>query len=368
MAQGTQGGTLLKVAERLSEAHARAGGESTILLARHLTSTAPVTPVTYGSVRFSRPRLRQDVLAGALGLTRPHYGHVYDPAIAALKTDPADLVLLYEGHYASATLPRWQALRRRGAQVVLYVHNPLSRSYGRRELRRLLGHADRVVFVARHQREEAERRLGRRHGLTLDVVHNGVDDLFRVPAPRTRPEGEFVVTFVGRVVPQKGPHLVVQAADRARQLTGKPFRVQVIGDSWYGRGGSTPYEQWLHQQSATLGTPVDFIPFSDREVVAEALRQASAACFPSEADTLPLVVLEAMASALPVVCSDIPGMLETGGDAVLATRHDDLDAMADALATLAEDEAAWADRSRAGWERSAGFTWDVAVRALAGTE
>jgi hypothetical protein len=46
-----------------------------------------------------------------------------------------------------------------------------------------------------------------------------------------------------RLTPQKAPHIAVQAADLARRLTGLPFRVQVIGDSWYGRGGSSPYER-----------------------------------------------------------------------------------------------------------------------------
>jgi glycosyltransferase involved in cell wall biosynthesis len=102
-------------------------------------------------------------------------------------------------------------------------------------------------------------------------------------------------------------------------------------------------------------------------VVAEALRRSSAACFPSTYDTLPLVVLEARwAFGLPVVCSDIPGMLETGDEAVLTAGADDIDGMADALATLAEDEEFWADRSRMVWERSARFTLDATLRGLLG--
>jgi glycosyltransferase involved in cell wall biosynthesis len=365
MAQGGQGSTLLAVAEGLCEAHARVGGSSRIVLERHLSSDSPTLPIAYGPVRFDARRTRRDLLHGRLGLQRPSFGRVYDPAIEALLEHPPDLVLLYEGHYAAASLPRWKRLQRKGAEVVLYVHNPLSRSYGRRELRRLLGAADRVVFVAQHERDQAIRRLGR-YGLHPEVVPNGVDDTFRVPAPRTRPSGDFVVTFVGRLTPQKAPHIAVQAADLARRLTGLPFRVQVIGDSWYGRGGSSPYERWLRSECASIGTPVEFIPFSERAVVAEALRRSSAACFPSTYDTLPLVVLEAMASGLPVVCSDIPGMLETGGEAVLIAGADDIDGMADALATLAEDEELWADRSRMVWERSARFTWDATLRGLLG--
>jgi glycosyltransferase involved in cell wall biosynthesis len=366
MAQGTQGSTLLRVAERLSEAHERAGGWAVVAVpAGSVTEQARALPVPYGAVRFDEPSMRRDVALGRLGRLRPHFGHVYDPAVELVSTTSPDLVLLYEGHYAAASLPQWDSLRRNGARVCLYVHNRLSRSYGGRELRRLLGHADKVVFVSEHQRADASERLGRGHGLDLAVVHNGVDELFRAVAPRSSPDGEFVVVFVGNVVPAKGPHLVAQAADLAAQLTGRPFRVRIIGDSWYGRGGLSAYESWLRERCGSLATPVDFVPHLDRFGVADELRVASVGCFPSEVETLPTAALEAMASALPVVCSDIAGMREVGGDAVLARPREDIEALADALASLAEDPEEYADRSRLGWERAQHFSWDRAARALA---
>ena len=366
MAQGTQGSTLLRVAERLCEAYERAGGSAAVAVPTgSVTERAHVLPVPYGAVRFDEPALRRDVVIGRLGRLRPHFGHVYDPAIEVVGRAPCDLVVLYEGHYAAASLPQWEPLRRNGTRVCLYVHNRLSRSYGRTELRRLLGHADRVVFVSEHQRVEAEERLGRGHGLDLAVVHNGVDELFLAEGPRPAPNGEFVVTFIGNVVAVKGPHLVAQAADLAAQLTGRPFRVRIVGDSWYGRGGLSPYESWLREQSATLATAVDFVPRQDRFGVAEELRGASAACLPSEYEALSMAVLEAMASALPVVCSDIPAMREAGGDAVLARPREDVEALADALASLAEDPERYAERSRLSWERAQLFSWDRAAHQLA---
>jgi glycosyltransferase involved in cell wall biosynthesis len=72
-----------------------------------------------------------------------------------------------------------------------------------------------------------------------------------------------------------------------------------------------------------------------------------------------------MASGLPVVCSDIAGMREVGGNAVLARPRDDVEALADALASLAEDPALYAERSRAAWERARGFSWERAASQLA---
>ena len=110
---------------------------------------------------------------------------------------------------------------------------------------------------------------------------------------------------------------------------------------------------------------MEFVPHVDRHRVAGLLRESSAACFPSEVETLPTAALEAMASALPVVCSDIPGMREAGGDAVLARPREDVEALADALASLAEDPAVYAERSRLVWERAREFSWERAASELA---
>lgn len=131
MAQGTQGSTLLRVAERLSEAHERGGSEAAVALPAGLTTEhARALPVAYQAVRFDRSALRRDVVRGRLGGLRPHYGHVYDPAIEVLGREPAGLVLLYAGHYAAASLPQWEMLRRNGSQVCLYFHNRLSGATG----------------------------------------------------------------------------------------------------------------------------------------------------------------------------------------------------------------------------------------------
>ena len=60
-------------------------------------------------------------------------------------------------------------------------------------------------------------------------------------------------------------------------------------------------------------------------------------------------------------------MREVGGDAVLARPREDVEALADALASLAEDPAFYAERSRMVWERAREFSWDRAASELANT-
>ena len=89
-------------------------------------------------------------------------------------------------------------------------------------------------------------------------------------------------------------------------------------------------------------------------------------CLPSQwAEGLPLAALEAMATGLPVVCSDSPGRVEAWADAAIVVPGGAPDGLAAALVRLAEDDE-WARRSRASRERASAFTWEGAVSALIG--
>ncbi len=364
----TRGGTVFHVAQHLARAYQRLGGRAAVATPGDLpVEGVEQISVLYGAVRWtSEAERRTDILHGALLRERPVFAGVYDPAIDRLLEDPPDQVLVYEGNFACASLPHWERLRRRGTEIVHYVHNPLPRSCPPWELRRLLRHADRVVFVSEATRDATVRRLGPRHGVTTEVIHNGVAEEFRIAAPRAaRPPGDPVVTFFGKVHLTKGPHLAVQAADAARTLTGQRVRVRVIGDSSYGHGGLTPYESWLREQSANIGTPVEFVGFQDRADLARHLAESSVVCLPSLAETFGLVAAEAMAAGVPVVCSDIPALREVGGGAAVHVARDDIGGMAEAIADLLEDPDRWAAASAAGWRRAQAFTWEATARALA---
>ncbi len=96
---------------------------------------------------------------------------------------------------------------------------------------------------------------------------------------------------------------------------------------------------------------------------------ASADCFlfPSLREGFGFPPLEAMASGLPVVCSNRPSLPEVVGDAALTAEPDDHDALAAAVVSVLHDRARAADLRTRGLVQSAGFTWSATVEQTIAT-
>ncbi len=144
------------------------------------------------------------------------------------------------------------------------------------------------------------------------IIPNPVDLLhFRPPASReldATPGKERVVTFTGRIHPEKGIHLLVEAMRRLRAEF-PDLRLRLIGPSAVEHGGGG--EKYMATLKAMAADePVEFIPpIYERARLAEALQAASYYCYPSlaeQGEAQPIAPMEAMATGLAPVVSDIP--------------------------------------------------------------
>ncbi|MFO7946811.1 MAG: glycosyltransferase family 4 protein [Armatimonadota bacterium] len=138
--------------------------------------------------------------------------------------------------------------------------------------------------------------------LDFEVIYNGVDrEMFR-PAP-TPPPGPPTVLFVSRLIERKGlQHLLDALAEVAAE--GLEFRLKVVGDG--------PMREKLQEQTARLGLlqQVEFMGLQPRSRLPEIYRSAHIFCLPSASEGMANVVLEALASGLPLVVTDVPGTRE----------------------------------------------------------
>ncbi|MFZ1997083.1 MAG: glycosyltransferase family 4 protein [Solirubrobacteraceae bacterium] len=140
----------------------------------------------------------------------------------------------------------------------------------------------------------------------LHVVHCGVDtDRFSpaAPAAPAAPDGTVRITCVGRLVPEKGQALLLQALARLR-AEGHTVSLTVVGDG--------PERVYLEQTAAELGLgeEVVFRGSVGPDEVHAVLRATDIFCLPSFAEGVPIVLMEAMAMELPVVASQVMGIPE----------------------------------------------------------
>jgi glycogen(starch) synthase len=144
----------------------------------------------------------------------------------------------------------------------------------------------------------------------LAVVANGVDAaayarLEPTGAPRAQfaGPGEPLVLFIGRLVPEKGAQLLVQAAPRI--LAAFPRARFVIA-------GTGPYLDHLRNMAGALGVRerLRFTGYVSDETRRNLYQYAAVAAFPSLYEPFGIVALEAMAAGTPVVVADSGGLAE----------------------------------------------------------
>ncbi len=259
--------------------------------------------------------------------------------------------------------------------LVGFSHSPLQRWLKRREL----ATADEVVCVSQAVQDSLARDYGADAAPAARVIHNGVDaarldrgsermrdDRARLRREQGVDDAAFVWLYVGRLEPQKGVDVLLEAAARAAN-GGPPVRVWIVGD-----GGQRAA---LTARAAALAGPALDVRFVG--AVADPsgwYAAADGAVLPSRWEGLPLSLLEAQAAGLPVVATDAGGMREALADGVAGriVPREDPDAFARAMVELAGDRAqarrmgeAGARRAREewSWERMVGAYEAVYERA-----
>jgi glycosyltransferase involved in cell wall biosynthesis len=222
------------------------------------------------------------------------------------------------------------------------------------------------VIVPSHQQL---RDTCRSHRLARDRVHvvpNGVDvSVFR-PGLRGPADGApagptgFTFICVGRLDRGKGTDLALAAFSRLRDRVPRA-RLLVVGDG--------PERERLEASARTLGVAerVVFAGVQPRDAVAASLASADVFLFPTElAEAAPLVLLQAMASGLPVIASNRGGIPEvlssTSGAPGFLVSPGDVDALASRMLELYDDRDLRRDVAlRARSHVCASYTLDVMI-------
>lgn len=295
-----------------------------------------------------------DLAAGRLGLPRPGIRRSFAAALAGQDGWPDGFVL---AHNAPGAVPLVAARH----QAVLYAHNQVLRTYGRREATRVLSPAAAIVCVSDYLAEDTARLLPRALRGRVHAVRNGVDAAL-FAGPRSVSEA-LRVTFVGRVIPDKGPHVLLEAV---RRLDRPDVEVTIVGRQGFAADAPlTAYEQQLRTGAAQVRSPVRFASFVPRTRLPEILRATDVLVVPSVwPEPFGLTALEGMAAGAAVIASDIGGVPEAIGSAGVLVPPGDAPGLADAIAHFADDRAALGETAARGRRHAEASSWERASESL----
>lgn len=177
--------------------------------------------------------------------------------------------------------------------------------------------ASRIIAVSRYMQQQISAVFDLPTSI-IDVIYNGVvpasrpalDEQQRTAIRRTYAQpGDHIVSYVGRLVYEKGVHVLIEAVP---QLLQHMSNVRVV------IAGTGPVQEQLHQQARDRGVDdhihfAGYISDQDRDNL---LAVADVAVFPSLYEPFGIVALEAMSLGCPVVAS------ATGGFAEIVRPHE----------------------------------------------
>jgi len=212
-----------------------------------------------------------------------------------------DVVHIHTALVPAVTMTRAGVLgltaRLRGAKVVLHVHSGLVELWittrTRRALARVaLAPAHRVVTMSNPTRE-ALASAGARRTIVID---NGVDvDRFE---PAERSDDTPRILYAGLLTPRKGVVDLMRASEELGRRGVAHELVLAGGMPDEGPDAEAAVRAAAPPTAVLLGA----LPYGEMPAL---YRTADVFCLPSWFEAMPLSILEAMASGLPVVATDV---------------------------------------------------------------
>jgi glycosyltransferase involved in cell wall biosynthesis len=165
-----------------------------------------------------------------------------------------------------------------------------------------------------------------------------------------------MVLHVGRLHRQKGQDVLIDAFARARREC--PGLVLFL----VGEGGLRGV---LEGKARAAGIPQAIRFESTRSDVTPYYRAADLFAFPSRYEAFGIVLLEAMTAGLPIVASRIGGIPDvTGEETALLVRVDDVDALTEAIVSLAKSAVRRSSVGAAGRKRVKAFDVRIHLQCL----
>jgi glycosyltransferase involved in cell wall biosynthesis len=220
---------------------------------------------------------------------------------------------------------------------------------------------DGIITVSPEE-ERAASAAGIGRGRT-HTIPNGLESL-QLPARKQArhelnlTEDDLVIGFVGRLVEQKSPDVLIRALAQVAPIV-PAVRLAMVGDG--------PLEHSLRRLSNSLGVDANILWLGARDA-RQVLSAFDVFALPSRKEGLPYVILEAMAAGLPIVATSSAGvelLVEQASNGLVVPPGNE-HALAQALIDVLQKPAMLARFGKASRKRVERFTVDAMVDGTLG--
>lgn len=221
----------------------------------------------------------------------------------ALETFKPDVILCHHLYYLTALVrelcPNTKVYGiSHGSDLRQIQKNPWQREYIKQGICQL----DRIFALHQEQRKDISKYYGCKEE-QIEVIGTGYNsDVFFVQNSKQQEKKKQRLIFAGKISEKKGVMSLIRAIDYIPEAENQ-FEIALAG----GYGNEKEYES-IMQLAKKCSCRVDFLGKLSQKTLAEELNKSDIFILPSFFEGLPLVIIEAMACGLRVVCTDLPGI------------------------------------------------------------
>ena len=225
----------------------------------------------------------------------------------------------------------------------------------RRTMLRSMKMADLVIFISEYAKSVIEDYITVKDSVT---IYHGINESFRPVTIHERPilefQGEYIL-YVSRFEPYKRHFELVKAYSLLSKELKAKYSLLIVG------GGEGKSERRVKKfiQDNELSESVFLMPSVSYDEIVPLYHHASVFTFMSACENCPNILLEALASELPIVCSNVQPMPEFASDAVVYTSPDDIETIYHCLENVLSNSELRSSLSISSRKRAAEYDWKI---------
>lgn len=189
----------------------------------------------------------------------------------------------------------------------------------------------------------------------IEIISNGVDTELFYPDKNKHPgTNEVQLLFISRLMPQKGIDILIKACNVLNTKGITNYKLTIVGE------GHLKGLMFSLIDRFNLKKKINFLGWKDLEELPEIYRRADIFILPSVMEGMSSVVLQAMASGLPIVASRVKGFEEVVEENIngLFAEYNNPNQFAEAIEKLIKSPELREKMSKQSIEKSKQFSWE----------